>query len=42
MGSNPGEANPIDSLAAAYFWMGNLDEAIATYKDALEIKPDFG
>jgi len=38
---NPGEAAPLDSLAEAYFWMGNLDEAIAKYKDAVEINPDF-
>jgi tetratricopeptide (TPR) repeat protein len=38
---NPGEVNPLDSLAEAYFWMGKLDEAIARYNDALEIKSDF-
>jgi len=38
---SPGEANPLDSLAAAYFWMGQLDEAAAIYKDALDIKPEF-
>jgi tetratricopeptide (TPR) repeat protein len=37
----PGEANPLDSLAEAYFVMGQLDEAIANYKDALKIKSDF-
>jgi tetratricopeptide (TPR) repeat protein len=35
------EANPLDSLAEAYFWMGKLDEAIASYKDALEITSEF-
>jgi len=39
---NPGEVNPLASLAETYFWQGRLDEAIAKYKDALEIKPDFG
>jgi tetratricopeptide (TPR) repeat protein len=38
---NPGDANPIDSTAEAYFLMGRLDEAIAKYKEALEIKPDW-
>ncbi len=38
---NPGDANPLDSLAEAYFLMGRLDEAIAKYKEALEVKPDF-
>jgi eukaryotic-like serine/threonine-protein kinase len=37
---SPGEANPLDSLAEAYFDMGRLDEAIANYKDALNIKSD--
>ena len=38
---NPGEPNPLDSLAEAYFRMGNLDEAIAKYKDAVVIRSDF-
>jgi serine/threonine protein kinase/Flp pilus assembly protein TadD len=38
---NPGDANPLDSLAETYFLMGRLDEAIAKYKEALEIKPDW-
>jgi tetratricopeptide (TPR) repeat protein len=37
----PTEANPLDSLAEIYFRMGNLDEAIAKYREALEKKPDF-
>ena len=37
----PTEANPLDTLAEIYFWMGNLDGAIAKYKEALDIKPDF-
>jgi serine/threonine protein kinase/tetratricopeptide (TPR) repeat protein len=37
----PAEANPLDTLAEIYFWMGHLDEAIAKYKEALEKKPDF-
>ena len=38
---SPGEANPLDSLAEAHFWMGKMDEASAGYKEVLEIKPDF-
>jgi eukaryotic-like serine/threonine-protein kinase len=38
---SPGEANPVASLAEAYFWMGSLDEAITAYKDSLKIKRDF-
>ncbi|OGD18710.1 MAG: hypothetical protein A2W03_08975, partial [Candidatus Aminicenantes bacterium RBG_16_63_16] len=37
---SPGEANPLDSLAEAYFRWGRLDEAATMYKDALKIKPD--
>jgi serine/threonine protein kinase/Flp pilus assembly protein TadD len=39
--SSPGDANPIDSIAELYFNMGNLDQAIAKYKEVLEVKPDF-
>jgi len=38
---SPGKANPFDGLAEAYFRMGKLDEAIANYKKALELEPDF-
>jgi len=38
---SPGDANPIDSLAELYFTMGRLDESIAKYKEATEIKTDF-
>jgi tetratricopeptide (TPR) repeat protein/tRNA A-37 threonylcarbamoyl transferase component Bud32 len=38
----PGDANPVDSIAEIYFRMGKLDEAILKYKEALEIRPDFG
>jgi tetratricopeptide (TPR) repeat protein len=37
---SPDEANPLDSLAEAYFRWGRLDEAATMYKDALKIKPD--
>jgi serine/threonine protein kinase/Flp pilus assembly protein TadD len=39
---SPGDANPLDSMAEIYLRMGRLDEAIAKYKEVLEIKPDFG
>jgi serine/threonine protein kinase/Tfp pilus assembly protein PilF len=39
---SPGDANPIDSMAEIYMRMGRLDEAISKYREALEIKPDFG
>jgi tetratricopeptide (TPR) repeat protein/tRNA A-37 threonylcarbamoyl transferase component Bud32 len=38
---SPGEANPLDTLAEAYFWMGRVDESLVKYREALEIKPDF-
>jgi len=38
---SPGDANPVDSMAELYFRMGRLDDAIAKYKEALELKPDF-
>ena len=37
----PGEPNSWDSLAEAYFFIGKLDDAIANFKKALEINPDF-
>ncbi len=39
---SPGDANPFDSMGDLYFRMGKLDDAIAKYKEALEVKPDFG
>ncbi|MBM3297718.1 MAG: tetratricopeptide repeat protein, partial [Candidatus Aminicenantes bacterium] len=38
---NPGDANPLDSLAEAYFLMGRLDESVAKYREALAVKPSF-
>lgn len=38
---SPGNANPIDSMGELYFRMGKLNEAIAKYNEALEVKPDF-
>jgi len=39
---SPGDANPFDTMAEIYLRMGKLDDAIAKYKEALEVKPDFG
>ena len=39
--ANPGEANPIDSLAELYFRQGRFDQAKSKYQEALEIRPDF-
>ena len=39
--ANPGDANPIDSIAELYFRLGNFDMAKAKYREALEIRPDF-
>jgi serine/threonine protein kinase/tetratricopeptide (TPR) repeat protein len=38
---SPGDANPYDSMGEMYYFMGKLDEAIARFKEALEIRPDF-
>jgi serine/threonine protein kinase/tetratricopeptide (TPR) repeat protein len=40
--SFPEDANPIDTMGEIYFRMGKLDDAIAKYKEAIEIKPEFG
>ena len=37
----PREPNPLDSWAETYFRMGRLDDAIAKYKEALIVKPDY-
>ncbi len=37
----PGEPNPWDSLGWVYTLMGKVDEAIASYQEAIKIKPDF-
>ncbi len=39
--ANPGEANPIDSIAELYFRQGKFHAAKAKYQEALEIRPDF-
>jgi tetratricopeptide (TPR) repeat protein len=38
---NPQDANPLDSLAEAYFLMGRLDESMAKYKETMAVKPGF-
>lgn len=38
---SPKEANPHDSMGDLLWQMGKLDEAIAEYSKALDIKPDF-
>ena len=38
----PNEPNPYDSRGDLYAWNGKINEAIESYKKALEIKPDFG
>jgi serine/threonine protein kinase/Tfp pilus assembly protein PilF len=37
----PNDANPVDSMAELLFRMGRLDEAIAKYMRALQLRPDF-
>jgi len=37
----PNDANPFDSIAELHFRMGQLDEAIAKFKEAIHLKPDF-
>ena len=38
---SPKDANPIDSMGELCFRMGRLDEAVARYKQALDLNPDF-
>ncbi len=38
---NPGDPNPLDSIAETYVRMGKLDEAAAKYKEVLTARPDF-
>jgi len=37
----PGVANPYDSMGWVYLEIGNLDEAAAKFKKAIELEPDF-
>ena len=38
---SPGDANPFDSMGDIYFAAGQIDEALAQYKEAIFVKPDF-
>jgi serine/threonine protein kinase/tetratricopeptide (TPR) repeat protein len=38
----PGDANPFDSIGELYIRIGRLNKAINKYKEALEVRPDFG
>ena len=37
----PNEANPYDSLGEAYMIKGDIESSIKSYKNALEIDPNF-
>jgi serine/threonine protein kinase/tetratricopeptide (TPR) repeat protein len=39
---SPGDPNPFDSIGDAYFLMGNLEESIKKYKEAVKVDPDWG
>jgi tetratricopeptide (TPR) repeat protein len=39
--ANPGDPNPLDSLAELYLRSGQLDKSEARYREALEARPDF-
>jgi tetratricopeptide (TPR) repeat protein len=39
---SPGDANPYDSMGELYFSMGKWDAAVEKFKEAIQIKPDFG
>ena len=37
----PGDPNPLDTRGDALYMLGHYDEAIATYRKVLEVRPDF-
>ena len=39
---NPGDAEPYAAMGDLLFRAGKLDEAIASYREALKVKPDYG
>jgi serine/threonine protein kinase/TolB-like protein/Tfp pilus assembly protein PilF len=41
MAIRPGDANPLDTRGDILFMAGRDDEAVATYRKVLELKPDF-
>jgi tetratricopeptide (TPR) repeat protein len=42
MAIRPGEPNPLDTRGDILFMAGRDDDAVAAYRKALELKPDFG
>jgi serine/threonine protein kinase/Flp pilus assembly protein TadD len=38
---SPGDANPFDSMGEIHLQMGDLDESIARYREALRVQPSF-
>jgi tetratricopeptide (TPR) repeat protein/TolB-like protein len=38
---SPGDANPLDSMANTFYWMGDLDRALEKFGEALDVKSDF-
>jgi tetratricopeptide (TPR) repeat protein len=40
--ASPGDPDPFDSMAEAYYAIGMLDSAIVKYKEVLFVKPNFG
>jgi len=38
---SPGDANPFDSMGDCYFRIGQLDDALVKYEEAIFVKPDF-
>ena len=38
----PGDANPFDSYGELYLRTGQFEKAVEKYKEAIEVKPDFG
>jgi tetratricopeptide (TPR) repeat protein len=39
--ASPGDANPFDSMGEVYFDMGELEQSVDKYREAVEVKPDF-
>ncbi|MFZ3212396.1 MAG: tetratricopeptide repeat protein, partial [Terriglobales bacterium] len=37
----PGDPNPVDTRGDIFFWFGQDDDALVSYRKALELKPDF-
>ena len=41
LADRPGDANPLDSRGDVFYMAGRDDEAVASYRKVLELKPDF-